>query len=220
MVVAKKIRLPLIFLMLYNFSHGPLWICHPAVNEIGTPIAGQTAAQNGSTDCRLGTAIYRVNIGRQQCPEWTEECFMQWQPMSANCCHARHSKKTLSFLQQNKRPVQPVVCNNNPVESNQWMASFCSNEPRSRPGRPSKRRDDSLEKFGNPGFHVSWASPARDQPEWSLLEHAQLHVTLYPAWVPIGSRRPGWAKKIKEGGNATGVPRVHEIFFGNRNKQG
>lgn len=88
------------------------------------------------------------------------------------------------------------------------MASFCSNEPRSRPGRPSKRRDDSLEKFGNPGFHVSWASPARDRPEWSLLEHAQLHVTLYPAYVPIGSRRPGWAKKIREDGNATGVPQT------------
>ena len=79
-------------------------------NKPGTPIAGQTATENGPIGCRLGTATCRKNISRK--PSLSR---MRWQLTSASRCHVTHST---AGLQQSKSPPQPTNHLHNP-----WSAT-------------------------------------------------------------------------------------------------
>ena len=53
--------------------------------------------------------------------------------------------------------------------TNEWQQHF-STEPKRRQGRPSKRRDDNVEKYAMNYFRMSWATAARIRPEWPFFE--------------------------------------------------
>ena len=61
--------------------------------------------------------------------------------------------------------------------TNEWQQHF-STEPKRRQGRPSKRRDDNVEKYAMNYFRMSWATAARIRPEWQFFDQVYLQFCM------------------------------------------